>query len=156
MKSSSRAGSVLAIVVALGSLGCFGPEDRRPGLRLPGEVAPTPSDWSFTNEHPEIAIEVSTPYWLPHSVTIVCAELDGALYVGARNPESKRWPAWADDDPEVRLGIGELVYEVVLDPIEDEARIARVREAYATKYKRPTPPPGEAPPVRYWQVQPRG
>ncbi len=155
MRSSPRVGTVLAIVVVIGSLGCFGPKDRRPGMRLPGEVAPTPSDWSFTNAHAEIAIEVSTPYLLPHSVTIVCAELDGALYVGARNPESKRWPAWVDDDAEVRLGIGELVYEVVLDPIEDQARIAQVRQAYAAKYKRPTPPPEKAPPIRYWQVQPR-
>ena len=93
MNAATRAGIVVAITVAIGLAGCFGPKDRRPGMRLPGEVAPAPSDWSFTNDHPEIAIEVSTPYFLPHSVTIVCVELDGALYVGARDPESKRWPA---------------------------------------------------------------
>ena len=124
---------------------------------LPGEVAPLPSDWSFTNDHPEIAIEVSTPYFLPHSVTIVCVELDGALYVGARDPESKRWPAWADDDPEVRLGIGNFVYEVVLDLIEEDAQIALIRQAGATKYKLVyNPPPfSERSLIRYWQVQPR-
>ena len=155
MTPTIRVGLVLAI--AIGLAGCFGPKDRRPGMRLPGEVAPVPSDWSFTNDHPEIAIEVSTPYFLSHSVTIVCVEIDGALYVGARDPESKRWPAWADDDPEVRLGIGDLVYEVALDPIEEDAQIALIRQAGATKYnqKYNPPAPGEGSPIRYWQVQPR-
>jgi hypothetical protein len=142
-----------AILIALGLAGCFGPKDRRPGMRLPGEVAATPSDWSFTNDHPLIAIEVTTPYFLPHSVTIVCGALDGALYVGAREPETKRWPGWADRDPEVRLGIGDRVYEVRLEPITDAARIARVREAMAIKYDRP--PPSEAVAIRYWRVVPR-
>ncbi len=144
----------IAIAIAIGLAGCFGPQDRRPGMRLPGELTPTPSDWSFTNDHPLIAIEVRTPYLLPHSVTIVCTELDGKLYVGARDPESKRWPGWADDDPEVRLGIADRVYEVELAPIGDAALIERVRQAGAAKYG--APPRSEAgPPIRYWRVQPR-
>lgn len=143
----------LAFVLAAALTGCFGPKDRRPGMRLPGEVAPTPSDWSFTDAHPLIAIEVRAPYLLPHSVTIVCGALDGDLYVGAREPETKNWPGWADRDPEVRLGIGERVYEVRLEPITDETRIARVRQAMAAKYDRP-PSSGEVP-IRYWQVRRR-
>ncbi len=149
---------LVGIAILIGLTGCFGPNDMRPGMRLPGEVAPTPSDWSFTNDYPEIAIEVRTPYFLPHSVTIVCSELDGDLYVGAIDPESKSWPSWVDDDPEVRLGIGDLVYEVKLAPITDPAHMARIRQAsdtkYGTKY-RETLPPGEEPPQRRWQVQPR-
>jgi hypothetical protein len=122
-------------------------------MRLPGEVAPTPTDWSFTNEHGLIAIEVGTPYFLPHSVTIVCGALDGDLYVGARDPETKNWPGWVDDDPEVRLGIGERVYEGRLEPVSDEALIARVRQAMAIKYDRPPSAPRAN--VRYWRVQPR-
>ncbi len=158
MTPTPRIGIVIGIVIAISLAGCFGPQDRRPGMRLPGELAPTPSDWSFTNDHPEIAIEVRTPYFLPHSVTIVCSVLDGNLYVGARDPESKRWPGWADDDPEVRLGIADRVYEVKLAPIEDAALIARVRQASATKYGsryRRSPATEERPPIRYWQVQPR-
>jgi hypothetical protein len=143
----------LAMLIAVSLTGCFGPEERRPGMRLPGGIAPTPSDWSFTDDHPLIAIEVRTPYLLPHSVTIVCGSLDGNLYVGARDPETKRWPGWVDDDPEVRLGIGDRVYEGRLEPITDEALIARVRQAMATKYDRP-PASGEVA-IRYWQVVPR-
>ena len=146
----------IPILIAISLAGCFGPKDRRPGLRLPGEVAPTPSDWSFTNDHPLIAIEVRAPYFLPHSVTIVCGTLDGNLYVGARDPETKRWPGWVDDDPEVRLGIGDRVYEATLDPITDAALIARIRQGMATKYDRPpSTGPSDDVAIRYWQVQPR-
>ncbi len=142
-------GLAIAIILA----GCFGPQDGRPGMRLPGELAPTPSDWSFTNDHTEIAIEVRTPYFLPHSVTIVGTELDGSLYVGALNPESKRWPGWVDDDPEVRLGIGDRVYEVKLVPLTDPAVVARIRQAAASKYNRPVQPDDML--IRRWKVQPR-
>ncbi len=146
---------VIAIAIAISLAGCFGPKDRRPGMRLPGEVTPTPSDWSFTSDHPEIAIEVRTPYFLPHSVTIVCGTLDGNLYVGASNPETKRWPGWVDRDPDVRLKIGEKVYEVRLAPLDDEAQLALLRTAYASKYELPDPAPAGSPPSRYWSVEPR-
>jgi hypothetical protein len=145
----------LGIVIAIGLAGCFGPEGRRPGMRLPGQVAAFPSDWTFTNDHPEIAIEVRTPYLLPHSVTIWCAEVDGELYVGAREPGTKHWPGWADRNPDVRLGIGDRVFEVRLAPLDDAGRIARVRRAYAAKYDLPPVAPGQGPPIRYWHVVPR-
>ncbi|MHC4342593.1 MAG: DUF2255 family protein [Planctomycetota bacterium] len=154
MACITRLGIAIAMATAL--TGCFSPEDRRPGLRLRGQVTATvPSDWAFTNEHREIAIEVRTPYLLPHAVTMWCAEGEGELYVGARNPDTKRWPAWVDRDPHVRLGIGSQIFEVRLAPIEDADRIARVRDAYAAKYGMPRTPAGEGPPIRYWRVEPR-
>jgi hypothetical protein len=145
-------------------LACLDPSDRRPGTWLSGEVATElPGDWSFTDAQKEIAIEVATPYLLPHSVTIWCASLDGALYVGARDPATKRWPAWVDRDPKVRLGIGGKVYPVLLAPLDeraDAALLGRLRAAYAGKYALPaTPadaPPGSIPPTRYWRVEARG
>ena len=146
----------IVIVIAIALAGCFSPEDRRPGLHLRGEVVATlPSDWGFTNDHKEIEIEVHAPYLLPHSVTIWCAELEGELYVGARDPETKRWPGWADRDPKVRLRIGSQLFEVRLAPLEDANRVARVRQAYAAKYGLPSTPAGEGPPIRYWRVEPR-
>jgi hypothetical protein len=144
----------IALVVALASIGCIDPEDTRPGTRLTGELAATPTDWSFTNEHRLIAIEVQTPYLVPHSVTIWCAEVDGQLYVGAREPETKRWPGWADQHPDVRLGIGERTYEVRLVPLDDAERLARLLTAYAAKYDLP-PASADSPPIRYWRVDGR-
>lgn len=152
-----RAVVPLGIVLVLALAGCFDPSDRRPGTRLGGEVAAFPSDWTFTNAVPEIAIEVRGFLGLPHSVTIWCASLDGALFLGARDPESKRWPAWADADPNVRLKIEGKLYEVRLEPLADAAEIARLQPVYAAKYQIPAPQPGAPPPppVRYWRVLPR-
>ena len=152
MTRTTQLGIGIALVAAI--VGCFGPSDRRPGTRLTGDVAATPSDWSFTNDHKLIAIEVQTPYLLPHSVTIWCAEIDGHLYVGAREPETKRWPGWADRNPNVRLGIGPQIFEIQLVPLADPERLARLQRAYAAKYDLP-PPSADSPVTRYWLVEAR-
>lgn len=150
-----RDAAFLALALVLGVAACYAPDDARPGLRLSGPVKETPSDWSFTDAHQEIAIEVRTPYLLPHSVTIWCASLEGRLYVGARDPEEKWWPTWADRDPDVRLRIDGAIYEVRLEPLVDAERIRRVRAAYASKYDLPASPEGGPPSIRYWRVAPR-
>lgn len=145
-----------ALVAATALTGCFEPSDRRPGTRLSGEVVALPSDWSFTDAHQQIAVEVKGFLGLPHSVTIWCASLDGALYLGARAPETKRWPGWVDRDPNVRLGIDAKLYEVRLAAVEEPATLERLRAAYARKYALPAPSDAEpAPPVRYWKVEPQ-
>ena len=147
----------LAIAAAACLVGCIDPKDQRPGLQLRGEAAlDLPSDWSFTDAHREIEIQVATPYVIPHSVTIWCAANGDELYVGARNPGSKRWPGWVARDPNVRLRIGDEIYDVRLSIIEDADRIAQVRRAYVAKYELPDPPPEDGPPMRYWSVAPRG
>jgi len=138
--------------------GACEPDDRRPGLWLSGEVEHTlPDDWSFTADHPEIHVQVSTPYLLPHAVTIWCAQSNGDLYLGARAPETKNWPGWVDDDPNVRLGIAGRIYAVRLEPVTDPVETARVARAYAEKYDlggASSGGDGEAS-QRYWRVVPR-
>jgi len=143
-------GIALVVVIA----GCINPQDRTPGTRLFGEVTAAPSDWSFTNDYKLIAVEVRSPYLIPHSVTIWCAELDGQLYIGAREPETKRWPGWAARNPNVRLGIGSQIFEVRLVPIEDLERVRRIQSAYARKYNLPSRS-AESRPIRYWSVEAR-
>ncbi len=144
---------IVGILAILVLAGCE-PENRTPGLWLSGTLQPFPDDWGFVQDHREIAIEVATPYFIPHSVTIWCAEVDGQLYVGAREPETKRWPGWADRNPNVRLGIGSQTFDVRLVPLEDRKRIGRIQSAYATKYDLP-PRSAESPPIRYWSVEAR-
>ncbi len=147
----------VAVVLAVVVVGCVPPDDRRPGLGLRGEVAEQfPPDWSFTDEHKEIAIEVHTPYLLRHSVTIWCASVDERLYVGAAFPETKRWPGWVDREPNVRLGIAGRIYEARLAPFDDPSQLARLREAYARKYDLPDAPLEGRTPSRYWLVESRG
>jgi len=144
---------LIVLPLLLLAVGCLDPKDRRPGLRLSGEVVTTPvDDWSFTQDHAEIYIETRTPYLIPHSVTIVCASLDGRLYVGARNPTQKRWVAYVARDPNVRLKIGDHVYERRLEQVGDPAEQEAVYRTYVAKYGWEVQPPAARPEMRYFRV----
>ena len=147
---------VSALALALGLFACIDPQDQRPGVRLAGEISDFPDDWRFSDAHREVAIEVATPYFIPHSVTIWCAALDDDLYVGARNPDEKHWPGWVESDPNVRIRIGDQIYEGRLARVESEEELDRIRAAYKAKYELPDAPPEGAPPLRYWRVERRG
>jgi hypothetical protein len=137
-------------------VGCMDPKDRRPGLRLSGEiVTEAVDDWSFTDRHREIFVETRTWYRVPHSVTIVCGSLDGRLYVGARRPREKRWVAHVARDPNVRLEIEDRIYERRLERVEDPEEYEAVYRAYARKYQREIAPPSERPDLWYFRVLPR-
>ena len=145
------------VVLALAALaGCLSPSDDRPGLRLRGEtVEALPADWSFTDQFPEIELEVDAPVFR-HSVTIWCSAMEGVLYVGGRAPETKRWTRLVGRDPNVRLRIGGRIYDVALVPVEDPDVGERVRLAYTRKYKLPAPTLSSSPvSMRYWRVMPR-
>lgn len=146
-----RVALVLSVAWAAG--GCMDPVDRRPGLRLTGEVVEGPvEDWSFSDDHAEIFLKTRPPWLLPHSVTIVATSLDGDLYVHARNPEKKRWVGHVARDPRVRLKIGEQVYERRLELVEDPARQERIYRDFAEKYGWEPQRAEERPPLRYFRV----
>ncbi len=143
----------LALLVLTPAAACVAPKDRRPGLRLSGEVVEEGGgDWAFIDAHREIWIETSPPWLVPHSVTVVCAAKDGRFFVGARNPDGKRWVANVDRDPDVRLGIGGVVYEQRLVPLDDDAGRAAAYAAYAAKYDLPAVRDPDGPPMRYFEV----
>ncbi len=125
----------------------------RPGFSLSGQVAPFPEDWTFSNEHREIAIQVSTPYFIPHSVTIWCVEVDAQLFVAAASPNEKLWPGWVADDPKVRLRVGGMIYEARLELVTAESSLEQVSDAYRVKYELPERS-AEDEPMRIWSVRP--
>ncbi|NIP13784.1 MAG: DUF2255 family protein [Pseudomonadales bacterium] len=147
-------GRAWVLLTAVLILGACDPRDRRPGLWLTGEEAEVlPSDWSFSDEYGEVSLEVATPYLIPHSVTIWCAQVEGTLYVAAAAPEEKNWPDWVADDPDVRLKIADTVYAATLVQLADAAEIEAVRNAYAGKYDVANLGSGAS--LRYWRVGPR-
>ena len=147
---------VILALIATVLLGACEPSDRRPGLWLSGDVASDlPGDWSFTDAHPEIYVEVNTPYWLPHSVTIWCGQVDGRLYIGARDADTKNWPGWLERDRDVRLKIGDTVYPVKAEDVTDDDELAAVRAAYEAKYDLPPGAGGAKRNVTYWRVAAR-
>jgi len=144
-----------ALVVIL-LTGCE-PSDRTPGLWLRGDVVdPPPGDWSFTDSHREIFVEVATPYFLPHSVTIWCSQVDGQLYIGARDAATKNWPGWLESDRNIRLKIDGQVYPVAAADVEDAETLAAVRASYEQKYELEPGAGGAKRSVTYWAIVPRG
>jgi len=144
----------MVLVTSVLMSGCE-PDGQSPGLWLSGTVKPFAEDWRFTDSQSEISIEMSSPYLLPHSVTIWCAQLDGNLYIAAGQAATKNWPGWVDNAPDVVLKIGEDLYEARLKSLTDEAEIVTLQAAYAEKYNL-----GEASTVasttsRYWSVHAR-
>jgi hypothetical protein len=144
---------LLASLCLLCLAACIDPADRRPGLRLGGEVVEqSGGDWSFTDAHREISVETRSPWLLPHSVTIFCAARDGRFFLGARNPDGKRWVANVDRDPDVRLAIDGRVYQQRLVALTDAEDVKTAQAAFAAKYGPPEGPPEARPPVRYFEV----
>ena len=134
---------VLVVVLLLMSVTGFEPKDcpptdrslscKVPGLWLKGEPVTTPvSDWSFTDQIPQIKIQTQTPFLLPHSVIIWCAVYNGNLYV-----TSYRGRQWVENivrDPHVRLKIADKVFDRTLLMIDDPVEKAAVLQAKGRKY----------------------
>ena len=129
------------------------PNGPTPGQWLHGDVVePLPQDWAFTDDFQEVYVEVSTPYFVPHSVTIWCAHVDGNLYIAARDPESKNWPGWLDKNHDIRLKIGDKLYDVAAADFSDKETLTAVKFAYVEKYDLPPPADNKSPKVQYWVI----
>ena len=117
-------------------LGGCQPSGQRPGLWLSGELQTFPADWSFTQDHREIGLQVATPYLIPHSVTIWCVSIDGDLYIAALAPQTKKWPSWVNDNPDIVVKIGEELYAARAMQLQTPALLLRLQFAYSEKYDR--------------------
>ncbi len=117
----------------------FEPDERRPGTRLGGQLAiEQDTDWSFRSEgRLQIFVETATWYGIPHSVTTTSWIHDGNLYVPCNDCASKRWPKNVARNPNVRLEVGDEIYERRAVKVEqaDERR-----RAFAALTDRPMPP----------------
>jgi hypothetical protein len=147
---------VLALLLALIGVACQ-PKDERPGLGLRGEPAEEEvSDWSFSDGIQEIFIETRPWYGIPHSTTIWCATLGGALYVGSYGDAKKRWERNIERNPDARLSIAGRIYDVTLMPVTDGDRIRALDAAYASKYDMVEVFDEAVPEWRYYRVAQRG
>jgi hypothetical protein len=132
-------GVVVCLIVLLVILRITGlePHNRTPGLWLKGNVVTVPvSDWSFTNQVPNIKLQTESWYGLPHSVTIDCVSYDGHLYVSSVLPAgtTHAWNENAMRDPHVRIQIGNNLYDRNLSLVTDPAEQQAVLQARSRKY----------------------
>ena len=129
------------------------PSDGRPGLGLSGQVhQQAVEDWSFTSDAYEIFIETVTSYWIPHSVTAWCVMVGDELYVSADDADQKSWVVNVARNPNVRLKIGEKVYEQKLEPVTDAAIMASIDSGFARKYEYEEEDGDDDMIVGYWRV----
>lgn len=133
--------ATLALIVMIAGVSGCEPADRRPGMWLSGEVVTEmPDDWSFIAEHQEIFVETRPWYGIPFSVTTVIGTRDGKLYVPsiyseeAAFPGTKYWNSVIADNPDVRLKIGDRLYEMRATPVQDLAEYRQGAAALADKY----------------------
>lgn len=115
----------------------FGPHDRIPGLWLKGNIVSTPvTDWSFTENIPVIQIQTQTWYLLPHSVNINCLVYNSQLYLVSVFPAGTTH-GWNDNvmrNPNVRLKIGDQIYDRTQSLVADAAEEEGVLQARHKKY----------------------
>ena len=155
----------LAVLLLVFASGCVDPKDRRPGLRLSGEVVNEPiGDWSFANEIQQIYLETRTWYQIPHSVTTVCAGIGEKLYVpsiyyGGGEWPDKYWNSNVSSDPRVRLEMDGKIYEreavVVKDPAEFNAAVRALAAKYPLWQEMLAKPESERPDMSLLRMDPR-
>ncbi len=130
----------LAVLLTATAMGCIEPKDRRPGMRLNGDVvSEAVTDWSFSDEFQEVFLETKTWYGIPHSVTTVCAGQGDKLYVPSVYFEGgewgdKFWNANVEADSRVRMKLGEKIYPLEAVVVEDAAEIEAALGALMAKY----------------------
>ena len=110
---SSKAARTVALAIFALALGC-GPV---PGGALRGVVSPAPASWPEALGGDRAICEIESRPADPHSIQLECFVRDGALYVQShRWALAKWWPkSWAAiwlEEPDVRVRIGERIYEL--------------------------------------------
>ena len=157
LRNSALPTAALAAVLVLS--GCQ-PEDVTPGLWLSGEVvAENVDDWSFTDEVQEIFIQTPTWYVVPHSTTIWCVAMDGALFIGSYGSENgnekKRWEKNIARNPHARLRIRDKLYDVTVNSVSDRLTVAALDLRYRDKYNMQEVFGEDVPAWWYYQVTQR-
>jgi F420H(2)-dependent quinone reductase len=146
MRAQKALGGLLAaiavVLTAAYLAGAIEPTpEGRPGMRLGGEVVREPvGDWGFSDADELVELESTAPWGLAHSVTVVCASTGAHLYVpsvyreGGGWPEARRWNRNVVADPDVRIRIGDKLYERRAVLVTDEGERAAAFAAFAAKY----------------------
>ena len=119
------------IPIAVFAAACSGPFVLIPGGELEGELAPIPSDWSFTDEISTIQIEANPTD--PYSVNIWVTAVGDALYLHA-GANRAQWVEYLEADPHLRIRIEERIYELEASRVTDADEFARFAERYEIKY----------------------
>ena len=101
-----------------------------PGGRLDGEIRQAPSDWDFAGDYGTVQLETHATE--PYSVNIAFTVLDGRLYINAGDTETQ-WVKNLSANPQVRLRMDGVMFELRAERIADPAEIAAFGRAWTSQ-----------------------
>jgi hypothetical protein len=134
--------STIILVLFAFCLAACEPQDRRPGTWLNGDVVTEQvSDWTFSDDYPEVYIQTHPWYGVPHSVTTVLATANGQLFVPSiyraepmTFPDGKYWNRIVSKNPNIEVKIGDKLYPRTVRLITADAEFDLALSALASKY----------------------
>jgi len=130
-EAMKRAMAILFGVLML-SVGCGGPVVMIPGGALSGTVQPVPSDWGFSDEFENIQLETRPSD--PYSVNLWGVGEGATFYIASGRGLESRWARHIEADSNVRLRLGENIYELRAvrtdDPKDREEFMAALKAKY--------------------------
>lgn len=141
---------VACAILALAILSITGldPSGHRAGLWLKGDVHEFPADWTFANQYRHIMVETHPWYLIPHSVNVSFMSFQGHLYLHVDYgpplyapgtfPSGKIWTTYVARNPNVRLKLGNQVYDGKAFLVTGKTEYDAVWQAY--REKRPDDP----------------
>jgi hypothetical protein len=153
---TARAVALLCLPVLLAA----GPCGPIPGGRLSDDLQPaTPAvDWTFTNDISTIQVETKPD--APYSVTTWCFTDGPNLYVPSHGAAKKPWVQNVVADRQVRLRIGDSIYEMQATRITDEGELRRIVPLLRSKYTMARwgmdDDPAKSPDTWFFHLTPRG
>ena len=111
--------------------GCSEPFIVFAGGELSGHEQTPPDDWSQLES--EELFQLETRPNDPYSVNIWAVGIGEDAYIGT-GPDGTNWSSYIQDDPRVRLRVGETLYPLLAHPVTEREERRRVALAYAEKY----------------------
>lgn len=109
--STRRAVRVSSLFVALVALsGCGEPLFVLPGGALSGTVMPAPTNWNFSNAFETVQLETRPDD--PYSVNVWGMGSQRTFFVASGDGMESAWAQHIAADPNVRLRLGDEVYEL--------------------------------------------
>ena len=111
--------------------GCEEPFIVFAGGELSGEVAFPPDSWSEFDQLDTVQLETQPDD--PYSINIWAVSVASDLYV-ATGEDGTNWTEHIAKDAAVRVRGGSTIYELEARLVTDTAELARVSQAYVSKY----------------------
>ena len=132
----------------------YGPYGPIPGGRLAGTpVTSEVEDWSFTEGYETYAVETRPSE--PYSITTWGVASGGHFYVPTRDPQEKAWVQYVLSDAQVRLRVGDRIYERRAVHVTDPSEFQRVIPDLVAKYSLEEPGDDETGEVWLFRLDPR-